>query len=56
MVVVIKDLETTVNVAAVSLNVTLVAPVRLVLRIFTALPTLPEVAVFPQTVPDPQAG
>src|ERR1035438_9480118 len=42
-VVVIRYLETTVNVAAVPLKVTPVAPVRLVPRIFTAAPTLPEV-------------
>ncbi len=42
-VVVISELETTVNVAAVPLNVTLVAPVSFVPRILTAAPTLPEV-------------
>lgn len=42
-VVVISDAETTVNVAAVPLNVTLVAPVRSVPRILTAAPTVPEV-------------
>lgn len=42
-VVVISELETTVNVAAVPLNVTLVEPVRPVPRILTAAPTLPEV-------------
>jgi len=41
-VVVISELETTVKTAAVPLNVTLVAPVRLVPRIVTAFPTLPE--------------
>ena len=42
-VVVIKEAETTLNVAAVPLNVTLVAPVSLVPRILTAAPTLPDV-------------
>jgi len=42
-VVVISDLETTVKVADVPLNVTPVAPVRLVPRILTAARTLPEV-------------
>jgi hypothetical protein len=41
--VVISDFETTVNVAAVPLKLTLVAPVRFVPRIVTAAPTLPEV-------------
>jgi hypothetical protein len=41
-VVVIKYLDTTVNLAAVPLKLTLVAPVRLVPRIFTADPTLPK--------------
>jgi len=65
-VVVIKELETTVKTAAVPLNVTLVAPVRLVPRILTAAPTLPEVGCVStnsprptdslKTVPQPQAG
>ena len=38
-VVVISEAETTVNVAAVPLNVTLVAPVKFVPRILTAVPT-----------------
>ena len=42
-VVVISDFEATVKVAVVPLNVTLVAPVRLVPRILTAAPTLPAV-------------
>jgi hypothetical protein len=42
MVVAISELETTVKVAAVPLNVTLVAPVRSVPRILTAAPTFPE--------------
>jgi hypothetical protein len=41
-VVVISVAETTVNVAAVPLNVTLVAPVRSVPSIFTERPTLPD--------------
>ena len=41
-VVVISDAETTVNVAAVPLNVTLVEPVKLLPRIVTAVSTLPE--------------
>src|SRR5580658_8845585 len=40
--VVISDLDLTVNVAAVPLNVTLLAPVRFVPRIVTDAPTLPE--------------
>jgi hypothetical protein len=42
-VVVISELETTVKTAAVPLKLTLVAPVRLVPRIVTGDPTLPEV-------------
>src|SRR5580658_3863241 len=42
-VAVIRDFETTVNVASVPLNVTLVAPVKLVPRMFTAVPAVPEV-------------
>jgi hypothetical protein len=45
-VVVISDLDLTVNVADVPLKVTLVEPVRLVPRILTAAPTLPEVVRF----------
>src|SRR5471030_1921524 len=39
--VVISDAETTVNVAAAPLNVTVLAPVRLLPRILTAAPTFP---------------
>ena len=42
-VVVISEGETTVNAAAMPLNVTLVAPVRSVPRILTAARTSPEV-------------
>ena len=42
-VVVISEGETAVKTAAVPLKLTLVAPVRLVPRILTAAPTLPEV-------------
>jgi hypothetical protein len=42
-VVVIKYLDTTVNVAAMPSNVTLVAPVRLLPKILTAEPTAPDV-------------
>jgi hypothetical protein len=42
-VVVIKELETTLKTAAWPLNLTLIAPIRLVPRILTASPTLPEV-------------
>ena len=41
-VVVISELETTVNTAAVPLKVTLVAPVRSLPRMLRAAPTLPE--------------
>ena len=41
--VVISELETTVNATAVPLKVTPVVPVRSVPRILTAAPTLPEV-------------
>src|ERR1700691_1148470 len=41
-VVVIKDADTTVNVAAVPLKVALVAPVRSLPRILTDTPTAPE--------------
>ena len=43
--VVILDFDFTVNVAGVPLNVTLVAPARLVPRIVTAAPTTPEVGL-----------
>jgi hypothetical protein len=42
-VAVIREAETTVNAAAVPLNVTLVAPVRSVPRILIIAPTLPDV-------------
>ena len=41
-VVVIREGETTVNTAAVPLNVTLVTPVRLIPRTLIAAPTTPE--------------
>ena len=41
-VVVISELETTVNLVAVPLKVTLVAPVRSVPRMLMAAPTTPE--------------
>jgi hypothetical protein len=52
-VVVIKELETTLKTAAAPLNVTLVAPVRLVPRILTAAPTLPEVVCVSTNGPSP---
>jgi hypothetical protein len=52
-VVVINELEITVNVAALPLNVTLVAPVRLVPRILTSFPTLPEVGCVSTNGPRP---
>src|SRR5208282_228996 len=52
-VVLISDFETTVNVADVPLNVTLVAPVRLVPRILTAAPTLPDVVCVSTNGPRP---
>lgn len=45
--------EDTVNVAAVPLNVTLVAPVRLVPRTLTAAPTLPWVGSVSTKGPNP---
>src|SRR5580658_6597062 len=51
-VVVIKYCETTVNTAAVPLNVALVAPVRLLPRVLTAPPPRQRLAVFPQTAAD----
>jgi hypothetical protein len=41
----IKELDLTVKLAAVWLNVTLVAPVKFVPRMFTDAPTLPEVGI-----------
>ena len=52
-VVVISDFDFTVNVAAVPLKVTLVAPVRLVPRIVTAAPTAPEVGCVSTNGPRP---
>jgi hypothetical protein len=52
-VVLISDLDTTVNFAAVPLKVTLVAPVRSVPRIMTAVPTLPEVGRVSTNGPSP---
>ena len=52
-VVVIKYLDTTVNMAAVPLKVTLVAPVRLVPKILTAAPTSPEVVCVSTNGPRP---
>ena len=52
-VVVISDFDTTLNVAAVPLNVTLVAPLRLVPRILTAAPTLPDVVCVSTNGPRP---
>jgi len=55
-VVVISELETTSKTAPVPLKVTLVAPVRWVPRILTAVPTEPEVGSVSQTVPSLQIG
>src|SRR5215472_7647243 len=52
-VVLISVLETTVNLAAVPLNVTLVEPVRLFPRIMTAVPTLPEMGNVSTKGPSP---
>ena len=52
-VVVISELETTVRVAAVPLNLTLDAPVRLVPRIVTTAPTLLEVGSVLTNGPNP---
>ena len=46
-------LDATVNVAGVPLNVTLVAPVRFVPRILTALPTLPKFVCVSTNGPKP---
>ena len=45
-VVVISELDTTANVAAVPLKLTLVAPVRFVPRMLVAAPKKPEEAPF----------
>src|SRR5580658_2542660 len=52
-VVVISDLELTLNVAGVPLKVTLVAPVRKLPRILTVAPTLPEVGSVSTNWPSP---
>lgn len=54
-VVVISELDTTVNVAAVPLKLTLVVPVRLFPRIFTVFPTFPEVGSVSTKGPRPTA-
>jgi hypothetical protein len=51
--VAVSDFDFTVNVAALPLNVTLVEPVRLVPRIFTAFPSLPEVGFVSTKGPRP---
>lgn len=48
-VVVISELDTTVKVAAVPVELTLVVPVRLVPRMLTAAPTFPEAGSRRQT-------
>jgi hypothetical protein len=52
-VVLISELQTTVNVAAVPLKLTLVAPVSLVPRILTGAPTLPDVGKVLTNGPSP---
>jgi hypothetical protein len=52
-VAVISELETMVKTAAVPLKVTLVAPVRLVPRILTTAPTVPEVVCVSTNAPRP---
>jgi hypothetical protein len=52
--VVISDLDTTVNLAAVPLKVTLEAPVRSVPRILTAAPAAPEAGWVSTNRPRPQ--
>jgi len=52
-VVVISELETTVKTAAVPLKLTPVEQVRLVPRILTAAPTLPEVGCVSTNGPRP---
>lgn len=49
----IKELEITLKTAAVPLKVTLVAPVRLVPRISTTAPALPEVGCVSTNGPRP---
>ena len=52
-VVVISELETTVNAAAAPWNVTLLAPVKFVPRIVTDEPTLPLVGAVSTNGPNP---
>jgi hypothetical protein len=52
-VVVISVFDTTLKLAAVPLNVTLVAPVRLFPRILTGVPTLPEPGCVSTNAPSP---
>ena len=52
-VVVISELEATLKTAALPLKLTLLAPVRLVPRILTAAPTLPEVGSVYTNGPSP---
>src|SRR5580658_7120039 len=52
-VVVISELDTTLNLAAVPLKVTLVAPFKFVPRIVTAVPTLPEIGLVSTNGPSP---
>src|ERR1019366_9283852 len=51
--VVISELETTVNVAGVPLKVTLVEPVKFVPRIMTGAPKFPEVGTVSTNGPRP---
>jgi hypothetical protein len=53
--VLISELDTTVNLAAMPLKVTLVAPVRLVPRILMAVPTAPEEGCVSTNGPKPTA-
>lgn len=53
-VVVISELDTTLNVAAVPLKVTLVAPVSVVPKIVIFAPTMPDVGKFSTNAPTPQ--
>jgi len=52
-VAMISEAEATVYLAGVPLNFTLVAPTRLVPRILTVVPTLPEVGSVSTNVPRP---
>jgi hypothetical protein len=51
--VVISELETTLNFAALPLNVTLFAPVKLFPRMITLAPTLPELGRVSMNGPSP---